>query len=156
MPSSCAVFGLNTSKSGVNRHLRFCQFPKNSEMYRVWVRINNLTMASTQNISELKYVPTHGTFPSFWEMDKAAGAYSLQIYDYLSQIQLKTKAFLLMVRHNTKDRQYLTGSDVIECSFFCRIAESSQPSIIVQTMLYTIYIYPHIIFCVIVYLLNIY
>ena len=35
-------------------------------------------------------------------MDKTAGAYSLQMYDYLSQIQRNTKAFLLIVRHNTE------------------------------------------------------
>ena len=31
-----------------------------------------------------------------------AGAYSLQIYDSLSQIQRVTKVFLLIVRHNTE------------------------------------------------------
>ena len=56
----------------------------------------------TLHISELKYVPTHGTFPSFLVVDKTAGAYSLQIYDYLSQIQRETNAFLLLVRHNTE------------------------------------------------------
>ena len=45
---------------------------------------------------------THGTFPSFLEMDKTAGAYWIQIYYYLSQIQRETKAFLLIVRHNTE------------------------------------------------------
>ena len=54
-------------------HLRFWPFPKNSETCHVWVRIIHLTMA-----------PTHGTFPSFLEMDKTAGAYSLQIYDYFT------------------------------------------------------------------------
>ena len=39
MPSSCAVFGLNNCKFVVNRHLRFCQFLKNSEMCLVWVLI---------------------------------------------------------------------------------------------------------------------
>ena len=86
-------------------------------MYRVWVRIIHLTMAPTLHIFELKYAPTHGTFPSFLEMDKTAGAYSLQIYNYLNRIQLKTKAFLLIIGHNSEDCQYLTGSDVIECSF---------------------------------------
>ena len=56
----------------------------------------------TRHISELKYPPTHGKFPSFLEMDKTAGANSLQIYDYFSQIQPETKAFLLIVRHNTE------------------------------------------------------
>ena len=83
----------------MNRHLRFYQFPKNSEVYRVvcvlfikpWQRVN----------FRVKYAPTHGTFPSFLEIDKTAGAYSLQIYDYISQIQaFLTKAFLLIVRHN--------------------------------------------------------
>ena len=62
------------------------------------MQIINLTMASTRHISGLKYAPTHGTFPNFIEMDKTAGAYSLQIYDYLSQMQRKTKSFLLIVR----------------------------------------------------------
>ena len=79
------------------------QFQKNSEMCCVWVRINNLTMAPTRHISELKYAPTQGTFSSFLEIDKTAGAYSLKIYDYLSQIQRMTKAFLLIVRHNTEE-----------------------------------------------------
>ena len=40
MRSSLAVFDLIHRKSGVNKHhLRFCQFEKNSEMCRVWVRI---------------------------------------------------------------------------------------------------------------------
>ena len=42
MPSSRAAFDLNNRKSGVNMHLRFCKFPQNSEMCRVWVLI--LTM----------------------------------------------------------------------------------------------------------------
>ena len=50
----------------------------------------------TEYISELKCAPTHGTFPSSLEMNKTAGDYSLQIYDYY-----KTKSFLLIVRHNT-------------------------------------------------------
>ena len=41
-------------------------------------------------------------FHVFLEIDKTAGAYSVQIYDYLSQIQRETKAFLLIVRHNTE------------------------------------------------------
>ena len=40
---------------------------------------------------------THGTFPSFLEMEKTAGASSLEIYDYLRQIQRETMAFLLIV-----------------------------------------------------------
>ena len=79
MPLSHAVFILNNRKSVVNRHLRFCPFLKSSEMCRVWVRIIPLTMAPTRHISELIYAPTHGTFPSFWEMDKTGDAYSLQI-----------------------------------------------------------------------------
>ena len=71
-------------------------------MCRVWVRIILLAMAHTLHISELKYAPTHGTFLSFLEMDKIAGGYSVQIYDYLSQIQRETNAFLLIVRHNTE------------------------------------------------------
>ena len=71
-------------------------------MCPVWVRIIHLTKAPTRHISELKYAPTHGTFPSFLEMDTTAGAYSLQIYDNLRQIQSETKSFRLMVRHNTE------------------------------------------------------
>ena len=53
-------------------------------------------------MSKLKYSPTHGTFPSVLDIDETAGAYSLQIYDYLSQIPGETKAFRLIVRHNTE------------------------------------------------------
>ena len=45
MPSPRAVFDLNNRKSGVNRHLRFCPFPKNSGMCREWVRILTLKCA---------------------------------------------------------------------------------------------------------------
>ena len=102
MPSFRAVFGLNNRKPGVNRHLRLCPFPKNSEMCRGCVRIIHLTMAPIRHISELKYAARHGTFPRLLEMDKTARAYSQQIYDYLSRIQRKTTAFLLIVRHNTE------------------------------------------------------
>ena len=103
MPLSRAVFGLNNHKSGVNKHLPFCSFPKNSEMCRLWVHIIYLSMAPIRHISELKYAPTHGTFPSLLEIDETTGKpNSLQIYDYLSQIQRETKAFLLIVRHNTE------------------------------------------------------
>ena len=56
----------------------------------------------TQHISKLKYALPHGTFPSFLEIDKTAGADSLQIYDYLSQIQRETKVFRLIVRQDTE------------------------------------------------------
>ena len=66
MPWSRAGFDLNNRKSGVNWHLRFCQFPKNSEACRVgWVLFIKL-WHHRQNISELKYALTHGTFPSFF------------------------------------------------------------------------------------------
>ena len=87
MPSSRAVFDLNNRKYGVNRHLLFCQLPKTSEMYRVWCVLFIKPWHHTLRILELKYAPTHCAFPSFWEIDKTAGAYSLEIYDYLSQIQ---------------------------------------------------------------------
>ena len=86
----------------MNRHLLFCQFPKNLEVCRVGCVLFIKPWHHTLHISELKYEPTHGAFPIFLEIDKTAGAYSLQIYDYLSQIQLETKAFLLIVSHNTE------------------------------------------------------
>ena len=101
MTSSRAVFDLNNCKSGVNRHLGFVNFQKlgnvpfmgayfNSEICSVWC---HGLMNSTQ--------PTRHT-SEFFGNDKTAGAYSLQICDYLRQIQLETKAFLLIVRHNTE------------------------------------------------------
>ena len=44
----------------------------------------------------------HCTLPSFLEVYKTAGTYSLHIDDNLSQIQRETNAFLLIVRHNTE------------------------------------------------------
>ena len=58
-------------------------------------------------ISELIYAPTHSTISSFLEIDKTAGAYSLQINGYLSQIKRETKAFRLIVRHTTEGRPIL-------------------------------------------------
>ena len=102
MRSSRAVFDLNYRKSEVNRHLRFCQFPKNSEVCRVVCVLFIKPWHHTLHISRLKYALTHGTFMSFLWIDKTAGPYSLQIYDNLSQIQRETNAFLLIVRHNTE------------------------------------------------------
>ena len=45
---------------------------------------------------------THPTFPSFLEIYKTAGTYSIHIDDNLSQIQRETNAFLLLARHNTE------------------------------------------------------
>ena len=87
MPLSLAVFNLNNHKSGVNRKLQFWKFLKNSKVLRVgWVLFIK-PWHHTLHIEKLKFAPTHGTFPSFLVIDKTAGAYSLQIYDYLSQIQ---------------------------------------------------------------------
>ena len=102
MPSSRAVFDLNDRKSGVNRHLRFCRFPKNLDACRVGCVLFITPWHHKLHISELKYALTQGTFPSFGEIAKTAGAYSLQIYDYLSQIQRETKAFRLTIRNNTE------------------------------------------------------
>ena len=60
--SSLPVFDLNNRKSGVNRHLRFCQFPKNSEVCHVWCVLFIKPWHRTLHISELKYAPTNGTF----------------------------------------------------------------------------------------------
>ena len=70
MPSSRAEFDLNNRKSGVNRHLRFCQFPKNSEVCLIGCVLFIKPWHHTLHISELKYAPTHGTFPSFWKLTK--------------------------------------------------------------------------------------
>ena len=101
-------------------------------MYRVWVRIIHLTMAPTWHISELKYAPTHGTFPSFLEMDKTAGAYALQIYDQLKPNTAQDEG----ISTNSRTQHWrianiwlaVTSSNAL---FLRRIAESSQPSIII-------------------------
>ena len=105
MPSSRAVFDLNNRKSGVNRHLWFCQFPKNSEVCSVDCVLFTKPWHHTLHISELKYATIHAHtahFRVFLEIDKTAGACTLQIYDYLSQVQRETKAFLIIVRDNTE------------------------------------------------------
>ena len=56
-------------------------------------------------------------FLSFLEIDKNAGAYSLQIYDNLSQIQCETKAVLLIVRHNTEGPSF-SGWQLCHCMLF--------------------------------------
>ena len=103
MPSSRAVFELNNQKSGVNTHLQFCQLPKNLETGRVWVRILTRKCAVCQCHGLMNNLHLHTAhFLSFLKIDKAAGAYSLQIFYYLCQIQHETKAFQLIVRHNTE------------------------------------------------------
>ena len=71
MHSSHAVFDLNNHKSGVNRYLWFCQFPKNSEVCRAGCVLFIKPFHHTLHISELKYAPAHRTFPSFLEIDKS-------------------------------------------------------------------------------------
>ena len=97
MHSSHAVVVLNYNrKSGVNRPLRFCQFPKNSEMCVCGcVLFIKPWHPHTAHFRVKIRTHTH-TFPSFLEIDKTAVAYSLHIYDYLSQIQRETKVFLLI------------------------------------------------------------
>ena len=48
-----------------------------------------------------KYAPTNGSFPFFLEMNKTVRTHS-RFTIILSQIQRETKAFLLIVRHNTE------------------------------------------------------
>ena len=108
MPSSRAVFDLYNRKSGVNRHLRFCQFRKNSKMCRLWVSILTLKYAVSGAMIKWIIRTQHGTLPSVLEIDKTAGANSLQIFDYLNQIQRETNSFLIIARH---------CSDVIASSF---------------------------------------
>ena len=86
----------------MNRLLRFCKFPKNSKVCCVVCVLFIKPWHHTLRISELKYAPTHCTFPSFGEIYKTVGAYSFQIYDYLNQIQRETKAFQIKIRHNTE------------------------------------------------------
>ena len=61
MSSSRNVFDLNNRKSGANRHMRFCQFPKNSEVCHVGCVLFIKPWHHTLHISKLKYAPTHGT-----------------------------------------------------------------------------------------------
>ena len=62
----------------------------NSEICSVWRQGLMNNTHPTRHISE------------FLEIYKTAGAYSLQIYHYLSQIQRETKSFRLIVKHNTE------------------------------------------------------
>ena len=93
MASSCAVFGLNPCNSGLKMQVRFFHFHKTRKC-AVCGYVFYL-----YNVPCVGDTPTHVTFPSFVEMDYNALAFSLQIYDYLCQIQRETKAFLLIVRH---------------------------------------------------------
>ena len=65
IPSSWAVFDLNNRKSGVNRHLRFLSISKKTRKCAVLGAYYSLN---------------HGTTHCIYQ-----NAYSLQIYDYLSQ-----------------------------------------------------------------------
>ena len=51
-------------------------FQKNSEECRVGCVLFIKKWHHTLHISELKYAPTHGIFPSFLEIDEAAGAFT--------------------------------------------------------------------------------
>ena len=64
-------------------HLRFFPFSKSSEMWHVWMRILTHKMCRVWVPWFNEYAPTHGKFLSFLKIDQTAGAFSLQIYDYL-------------------------------------------------------------------------
>ena len=95
-------------------------------MCRVWMHIYSFDHGIHTAHFRVKIRAHTRRISEFLEMDKILGAYSIQIYDYLSQIQLDTKAFLLIVRHDTEGLE-VTSSNAL---FLRRIAESSQPSII--------------------------
>ena len=122
--SSRAVFDLNNRKSGVNRHLRFCQFPKNSKVCRVGCILLIKPWHHTLYVSELKYAPTHGTFPSFLEIDKTASAYSLQIYDYLRQIQTARDEYI-SANSQTQHRRHNTEDTILNDRHFLTVIASS-------------------------------
>ena len=129
MPSS-AVFDSNIRKSGVNRHLRFCQFPENSEVCRVGSVLFIKSWHHTLHISELKYALTHGTFPSFLEIDKTAGAYSLQVWDYLSQIAGDEDISANSQTQHWRTAIFWLAVTSSHALILRLIEESSQPSII--------------------------
>ena len=103
MRSSRAAFDLNNCKSGVNLELKSCGFVSfqktqkcavcayfNSEICSVWCHRWMDNTHPTRHTSE------------FFENWQNRRAYSLKIYDYLSQIQREPDTFLLIVRHNTE------------------------------------------------------
>ena len=83
-----------SKKFGVNRHLLFCQFPKNPEVYRVGCLLFIKPWHHTLHSSE---------FFGHWQNRRCLFT---PIDDYLSYIQRKTKAFLLIVRHNTEGQPF--------------------------------------------------
>ena len=129
--SSRAVFGLHNRKSGVNGHLGFCPFQKNSEMCHVWVRIIHLTMAPTRQISELKYTPTHGTYRIFFNGQACKFVHftpDLRLFKANTKRDEGISATSQTQHRRTANiRPAVTSSNTI---FLHRIAESSQPSII--------------------------
>ena len=110
-------------------HLRFYQFPKNAEVCRVGYVLFIKPWHHTLHISELKYANTYGTFPSFLEIDKTAGAYSLQIWDYLTTARGECISANSQIAHRRTAIFWLpvTSSRTL---FLHRIEESSQPSVI--------------------------
>ena len=102
MHSSRAAFDLNNYKSGVNRHLQFCQFPKKSECAVCELRILTSEICSVWCHGLMNNTRPIQLTSEFFGKWQTACAYSLQIYDYLSQKQRETQAFLLIVTHNTE------------------------------------------------------
>ena len=143
MPSSQAVFDLNYRKSEVDRHLRFCQFKKNSEVCHVgWVLFIK-PWHHTLHISELKYAPTDGTFPSFLKFRKP----QVPIHSTFTIIYVKYSArrrhFCKYSDTTPKGRHFLTGSDVIARSFSssdCKIVLFFKPWLYHRAVSYRVHI----------------
>ena len=123
MRSSRSVFGLHNRKSGVNRHLRFCQFSKNSEVCRVGYVSFIKPWHHTLHISELKYAPTY-------------------FYNYLNNCKI---IILQLFKSNTARDERISANSQTQhwrtaifwlavtsshALFLCRIEESCQPSIV--------------------------
>ena len=84
-------WNLNNRKSGANKFTpAVLSISKKLGTVHVLVLILILKYAVCGAMVKWIIRTQQGTFPSFLEIDKTAGAYSLQIYDYLSQIQRET------------------------------------------------------------------
>ena len=126
MPSSCAVFGGNNRKSGVNRHLRFFPFPENLEMCMCGCR----SVTIVTNCTTVTFLLPHmAHFRVFWKWKNLRCLFTPDLR-LLPPNTAQDKGISTDIQtQHRRSHQYLIDSDVIT-GLFCRIAESSHLSFI--------------------------
>ena len=133
MTASRALFDLNNHKYGVKRHLRFCEFPKNSEcaVCGCVLLIKQLDPQTAHFQVKIRTSTRH--ISEFFENGKIS--WCLFIPDLRLFKSNTARDECIIISANSQTQHWRTTNIWLavmssHALFLCRIAESSQPSII--------------------------